>query len=270
VVKLIDKFIKLAQKEQILVYLKHKFSGHKQRLIPLVRDPKSATVGLSAHRINSLINEFLENPVSYLEIGLSLGKTFQSINMPTRVGVDPQPGFNTNILPSGVTIHKMSSNEFFARNEISFDFIFIDGSHKFEDVLQDIFSAAKCLREQGLILIDDTVPNDEFSALPEMGACFRERREKTGSLNPSWTGDGFKAICLLKTVYPEIKLMTLMPAFQTLVFWDDQLSGLEKRIDASLVQKFSELDFKEVFSNKGYFLKIFEPTWEWQLGITQR
>src|SRR5262245_46591729 len=64
---------------------------------------------------------------SYLEIGVFNGKTFNSINLPKKVGVDPRFGFNVEEHKrEGVEFIPLTSDEFFIGNETSrhFDIIF--------------------------------------------------------------------------------------------------------------------------------------------------
>ena len=57
--------------------------------------------------------------------------------------------------------HSNGSRAFFATNHNMYDFIFIDGSHKKEDVMFDIFHSFKYLKKGGRILLHDYYPNGE-------------------------------------------------------------------------------------------------------------
>jgi len=50
---------------------------------------------------------------------------------------------------------KMKSDYFFQKNEITFDLIYIDGSHFGEDVLKDSKSAWRILNKDGILIFDD-------------------------------------------------------------------------------------------------------------------
>jgi len=52
----------------------------------------------------------------------------------------------------------MSSDIFFLQNKESFDCIFIDGLHHYNQVLKDIDNSLKILNSNGLILIHDCLP----------------------------------------------------------------------------------------------------------------
>lgn len=51
--------------------------------------------------------------------------------------------------------YKMTSEEFFDKNDRIYDFIYIDGSHTALDVFNDGISAWDCLNEGGIIAFDD-------------------------------------------------------------------------------------------------------------------
>ena len=50
---------------------------------------------------------------------------------------------------------RLKSEAFFKKNHESFDLIFIDGDHRFEPALQDMVNSKKCLKKDGVIIIDD-------------------------------------------------------------------------------------------------------------------
>jgi len=70
--------------------------------------------------LNTLVDKF--NYQSYLEIGQGHKEdNFRWIDCPHKIGVDPDESLNAAF--------QMTSDEFFAQNEDSFDLIFIDGLH---------------------------------------------------------------------------------------------------------------------------------------------
>ena len=64
---------------------------------------------------------------SYLEIGCFKNETFDKINIDKKIGVDPVSGGNI----------KLTSDEFFKINSETFDIIFIDGLHIYEQVRKE-------------------------------------------------------------------------------------------------------------------------------------
>ena len=66
---------------------------------------------------------------------------------------------NTNEFKERVIKHKLESKKFFEKNNQKFDFIYIDGSHQYDDVLNDGKEGFKILKENGYMLFDDYVWN---------------------------------------------------------------------------------------------------------------
>jgi len=69
-----------------------------------------------------------------------------------------EKNFDNNIKSYGSIIkkYKGTSKKFFENNYfLNFDFIFIDGSHKYEDVIHDAMASFKSLKIGGFILFDD-------------------------------------------------------------------------------------------------------------------
>ncbi len=74
---------------------------------------------------------------SYLEIGLGGGEHFRKVRCAEKEGVDPSCATTPT--------HRMTSDEFFARNRRCYDLIFIDGLHHCETVCRDICNALAAL-----------------------------------------------------------------------------------------------------------------------------
>ena len=124
--------------------------------------------------VQDIIN--IKNYKSYLEIGTFKDELFNEIICEKKVGVDPF---------SGGTIRK-TSDEFFSSNDQKFDCIYIDGLHYYKQVKIDILSSISVLNDNGIILIDDCLPNNFFiQAVPR------------GQL--TWTGDVWKALVEFRT-----------------------------------------------------------------------
>lgn len=88
---------------------------------------------------------------SYLEIGVESGNCFLRIDVPHKISVDPD-------IRSNNPTYLMSSDEFFAQNEETFDLIFIDGLHESDQVKRDIENALECLNPDGAIVCHDIIP----------------------------------------------------------------------------------------------------------------
>jgi len=68
-----------------------------------------------------------------------------------------EENFDKNIFEfkNRVMKNKMRSEAFFQKNQNKFDFIYIDGSHYFDDVLNDAKEAFKILKKNSYMLFDD-------------------------------------------------------------------------------------------------------------------
>ena len=162
----------------------------------------------SPRRLNILIREL--HLRSYLEIGVFEGETFANVKARRRYGVDPSPLFDAVLLPRGSTFAVMTSDAFFSTLRASkrFDVAFIDGLHTFEQTYRDVINTFSHLRS-GVILIDDTVPIDEYSAIPDQGASYRARDE-AGLEGRPWHGDVWRVVMLLDRHHPELEWRTMI------------------------------------------------------------
>lgn len=88
----------------------------------------------------------------YLEIGVQNGVTFRAVDVPRKVGVDPDP-------QTPATLH-MTSDQFFAglHNDSGFDLVFVDGLHTAAQVERDIDNAIWHLRPGGAVVVHDCSP----------------------------------------------------------------------------------------------------------------
>jgi hypothetical protein len=118
----------------------------------------------------------------YLEIGVfNPEHNFNQIEVPQKIGVDPDPSANATV--------KSTSDEFFKISKLMggrFDLIFIDGLHHVDQVAKDILNAWACLNAGGVIVLHDCNPHKEsITHVP------RDSRE--------WCGDVYKAVSLVTT-----------------------------------------------------------------------
>lgn len=106
----------------------------------------------------SLISEIVRTTgcKKYLELGVCKGELLQMVSK-----------FCSDITAVDIAdnrVHKigkffhMKTEDFFKQNEETFDIIFIDASHKIEDVVDDLNNSINVLNPNGLILLHDTDP----------------------------------------------------------------------------------------------------------------
>jgi hypothetical protein len=114
----------------------------------------------------------------------------------------------------------VTSDAFFAsiRPTERFDVAFIDGLHTFEQTYRDVINTLMHLRS-GVIVIDDTVPSDEYSAIPDQDESYRAR-EEAGLEGRPWHGDVWRVVTLLDRHHSELEWRTIIDGGnpQTLVW----------------------------------------------------
>jgi hypothetical protein len=165
---------------------------------------------------------------SYLEIGCASNENFDKIIIKNKIGVDPN---------SGGTV-KMKSDDFFFKNKLFFDLIFIDGLHTYEQVKKDINNSLNFLKEEGVIFVHDCLPRNIFEqAIPR--CQFR------------WTGDVWKAF---------IEVRTNKNLDSCVCYADMGLGIIIKRKNSNLLkinsQDFSKMKFKDYFYNYKKYMNI--------------
>jgi Methyltransferase domain len=181
---------------------------------------ESVPLNHSARRINALAAHL--NAKRYLEIGVSTGTTFQDVAIAERTGADPAFAFDIHSLTNETTrLLPQTSDSFFATEPMSslFDIVFIDGLHTFEQVVRDFSNAILHTHSRSVIVIDDTLPDDVYSAHPDLDAIGRYRRS-IGSGAAAWHGDVFKIIFYVHDFWPGLNYRTIVKSGnpQTLVW----------------------------------------------------
>jgi len=170
-------------------------------------------------RLNYLIKHLKLK--SYLEIGLGNGGTFDGINAPLKVGVDPHP-WNPEVRDlEGV--HTATSDEYFSRHwndTVKFDLILLDGLHTADQTYRDFVNSLHFAHAKTVWLIDDVMPNDRFSAIPDSTETIRQRKAATGSDDLSWHGDVYKVVWMIRTFHNNMRLRSFAPQQpQSLVYF---------------------------------------------------
>lgn len=104
--------------------------------------------------LNKAISKFNYKKVKYLEIGVDQNLVFNSIPVPVsnKVGIDPFQGGT----------HRMTSEDFFKKNNEKFHVIFIDGDHNYKQVRNDLIESIKILYPNGIIFLHDVLPRSEL------------------------------------------------------------------------------------------------------------
>jgi hypothetical protein len=233
-------------------HLSRRNAVRRGRAYPLYRRPVPGRDNHSARRINAIASQ-LPQFDTYLEVGLSKGTTFEQVRLSTRVGVDPQLQFEIDSLPTGTSVYAMTSDEFFATlpTEVErFHIVFLDGLHEFRQTYQDLLNAYS-LGKAVLVVIDDVVPTDEISAVPDQTLSYQMREEQglKGRGMP-WHGDVYKVMCAIERLHPEIEVRTIIDGGnpQALTWLRTPDVRLEPANDEALV-RLTDVSYEDVFSN---------------------
>lgn len=214
----------------------------------LAASPRAASGTDSSRRLNALVSMF-SHP-RYLEIGLDQGKTFEAIASTSRVGVEPVPRFDTGKLPVGSTVFIGTSDEFFefADTGLELDVVFVDGLHTFQQTYRDIVHSLRHLRRGGVILVDDVVPCDEVSAIPDLSRSLAERRAR-GMLGTPWHGDVFRVVPLLRDAHPQLASRTIVGSGnEQLVLWNPSDAPVEM-ISTDDLAHYLGMGFSDLFAD---------------------
>jgi hypothetical protein len=162
----------------------------------------------------------------YLEIGVDNGINFNNVNCEYKVGVDPNPKIS-NIIAK-------TSDEFFLHNTESFDLIFIDGLHIYDQVYRDITNSLAVLSSNGYIICHDTNPTSE-------------ERQQVPWTGGDWNGDCWKAFVKLYSERTDLEMITIDT--------DEGISIIKKGKQETLTLD-SELTYQELEKNRKKWLNL--------------
>ena len=149
-----------------------------------------------------------------------------------------------------MSVHAVTSDEYFAANpDANFDLVFLDGLHTFRQTYTDLINALRTCPD-GPILIDDTVPSDEVSAIPDQEESRRERSRRGWSGSP-WHGDVFKVILCVHDAHPELSVRTIDDGSGNpqSVVWRSDMNVVPQAVGESVLEKYDDVQFSEVFKD---------------------
>ena len=212
----LNKFKKIINKIYYLLFIEN-FKGKLKYDFPL----NFSRIEL----IDYLIKK--NNYSDYLEIGCDKDQLFSKVIIKNKIGVDPFSGGNV----------RKTSDQFFLENKKKFDIIFIDGLHTYDQVKKDIINSIDCLKENGIILVHDCLPESlSKQAVPRYRMI--------------WNGDVWKAIVELRQ-REDLEIFTCEM---------DQGIGVIKKEKNSSILKINKptikLKFKDYFENYKNFLRV--------------
>jgi hypothetical protein len=259
----VGRIVEAAAYGNLGVVAANKVAGSRKRPRVLYKRPMPGRTGDSARRINWLLAG-LPDASSYLEVGLSFGYTFENVKAPVRWGVDPNPRFDVHRLPPGVHVLVGTSDEFFDRpasRGSHFDVVFLDGLHTFRQTYRDLINAFR-LCPDGIIVMDDIVPVDETSAIPDYDAAL-ETSLCLGLTRPPglWHGDVFRVILSIHSYHPELAFCTIEgPGNPQALIWKKQVSAEVQSASESDLVSVVGIEYGDVFGQgiPSYFLPTAE------------
>ena len=162
---------------------------------------------------------------NYLEVGCDKDENFSKINVEKKIGVDPLKGGTL----------RMTSDDFFKKNNEKFDLIFLDGLHTYEQTIKDIDNSLKFLNDHGVVIIHDCLPKKIWNQI-------------VPRVYGHWNGDVWKAIVHSRT-YSNADTYTCIA--------DHGLGIIFKRKNRDLLElkkDFKNLKFSEYYYNHKKFM----------------
>ena len=84
--------------------------------------------------------------------------------------------FNLSVCQNGnkITVHKLTSDEFFKINDKTYNFIYIDGCHETEFIMRDMENSFKCLEKNGIMWMDDYEGGNDRQIAATMNTFLRK------------------------------------------------------------------------------------------------
>jgi hypothetical protein len=210
---------------------------------------------------------------NYLEIGVNRGSTFFPIKARRKTAVDPKFCFSkTNIIRWMVKnpwnifaqYHQTTSDEYFSstRKSSPLDVVFVDGLHTFSQSLKDVENSLERLKENGVIVMHDCLPQNKAASHPANSPAHAASLGLPGWTG-AWSGDVWKTICYLRSLRRDLRAFVLNCDHGLGIIMngipDNVLNFSEQDIEKMIYEEF-EPNKKEILNLKdeayfGEFLK---------------
>jgi len=215
----------------------------------LAVSPDAASGNGTSRRLNALIEAF--GFESYLEIGVSKGKTLEAVRASVRVGVDPAPRFDVDRLPASIVFHSTTSDDFFSERspDERFDLILVDGLHEYRQSYRDCIAALGRLNAGGVVLIDDVVPSNASAAISDKAAAKRHAQSLGRELD-AWMGDVYRTALALATLHEDVEVFTVVGDGwrPQMVIRPRPTGSTVRSLDEVALARLDHREFVEVFS----------------------
>ncbi|SFJ67340.1 class I SAM-dependent methyltransferase [Methylobacterium brachiatum] len=201
------------------------------------------------------ISELFEDP-KYLEVGVWQGGTFNQVKARTKVAVDPKFDFDHNQRSSDEPNNKyyqVTSNEYFvdaSNRSDKFDVIFLDGLHTFEQTLTDLLHSVDLLNENGIIILDDIIPDSYPASLRSEQECYYFR-QSVGDTSTHWMGDVYKLAFFINAYMLNWSYCTVAETHGQLVMWRHPRASSE--LSSALISDISNKSYIDAVLHKNLF-----------------
>ena len=190
----------------------------------------------------------------YLEIGVHSGETFHAVTAARKVAVDP--AFRFSIAEAAeadptAEFHPMTSDAYFAAtpgDAETFDLVFLDGLHTFEQTLRDLMNALARVRADSIIVIDDVLPNGHPAAIGDPDVFVRYFDAVPGT-DRAWMGDVYRLVYFIAAFMPAWSYATVAENHGQLVMWRQPRDVVHDRT----VEAVSRIGYTEVALDKAAF-----------------
>jgi hypothetical protein len=187
---------------------------------------------------------------SYLEIGVQFGETFLNAPINSKVGVDPNFRFEwRQYVTEHVKMFELTSDQYFTSDLLGepFDIVFLDGLHTFEQTFRDFCASLSRSHGRTVWLLDDTVPSDAFSAIPNQSDAIWLRKE-IGIDDRRWHGDVYKTIFAIHDFFPQFSFATIVDGEnpQSVVWHQPRTSFAPMFNNMELISRLSYLDSRRL------------------------
>lgn len=160
---------------------------------------------------------------SYLEVGVNRGETFHEVSCDKKVAVDPKFLFDLKSASQSnrnASYHEVTSDAFFEKSPIgeTFDVIYLDGLHTYDQTLRDLMNAVAKLNPGGVIVIDDIYPSSYAASLPDLKMA-EQLKALTGEKDMSWMGDVYRLAYFIESFMQPYSYATVGENHGQLVMW---------------------------------------------------
>ncbi len=215
---------------------------------------------LKRDEVISQVLELFHDP-SYLEVGVNRGETFNNLRACKKVAVDPVFLFDINAYSTekSLSFYQITSDKFFAeyaKDHGSFDVVYLDGLHTYEQTLRDLMNAIAFLKRDGVIIIDDVLPTSYDASLPDFSQvrALRQAAAICGvnwSSDKSWMGDVFKIPFFIQSYLQQLSYATVAENHGQAIVWHQ--TRPDEAIQQLSMEKISRLDYRDTILSRSAF-----------------